>query len=387
MFIYILMIGLVAFGCFFYMQYPYVLSRKENTALIGPYATKCYLHPMFLLVLVILLFPYVIRYNVGTDFSAYHAFYEWHQELTLQEIMEKRDFGYYLLEKIDGKLSNNNWYFHCTVIALLTYFPVLYYYVRYSNNLLYSMMIYILFMLYFSSYNAIRQTLASSFVIIAIMMLFEKKYAKSVIALFIAYSFHSTVLLIIPLFMLCLVDYRRKWSNAIKLTLLASAFVLRSIWERVINMLYSIGQDKLANDYADVDLSGEKGTHILRVAVYAVPVILVFAFGKRIFENIEIIYANDKKMIRHTNFLFNASQMALIFMMVGQMNWIFARFAAYFSIFIPVLFSYIYSSVKKQYRSLFCILSIVLFFVYMYLLLPVESNLLPFKTEFGWYFR
>lgn len=387
MFIYLLMIGLVGLASFIYMQYPYVLSRKENTALIGPYAKRIYFHPMFLLILVILLFPYVIRYNVGSDFSAYYAFYEWHQDLNFQEIMEKRDFGYFLLEKIDGHLSNNNWYFHCTVVGLLTYFPLLYYYSKYSNNLSYTLLIYILFMGYFSSFNAVRQTLAVTYVLVAFMLLLEKKYAKAVIALFVAYSFHATVLLIIPLLLLCFVDYRKKWANVVKVVLLFSAFILKSVWSRVIDMLYSIGQDKLADDYADIDLTGVKGTHILRVAVYAVPVILVFLLGKKVFDYIEQTYGNDPRMIKHTNFLFNALQMAFIFMIAGQNHWIFARFTAYFSIYYPVFMSYIYPSIKKQYRSLFCIASVILFFLYMRLLLPVTSNLLPFKTEWGWYYR
>lgn len=380
------MLGLVAFASFVYMQYPYVLSRNENTSLLGVQATRSYFHPMFMIILLVLIFPYVVRYNVGTDFSAYYAFYDWHQELTLQKIMSKRDFGYFLLERIDSNLSNNNWYFHCTVVGILTYFPVLYYYSRYSNNFSYSMLIYILFMEYFSSYNAVRQTLAVSFVVVALMMFLDKKYAKMIIALFVAYSFHSTVLLIAPLLALCFADYRKKWVNFLKVTIFLSALVLPRIWSTVLDFLGGIGQEKLADDYADIDLTGAKGTHILRVAVYAVPVLLVFMLGKRIFEYVEKTYSNPT-ITKHTNFLFNASQITFIFIVAGQSNWIFARFSDYFSIFFPVLMSYIYPVVKKQYRSLFCIVSVLLFFIYMCLLLPVTSNLLPFKTEFGWYFR
>lgn len=387
MFIYILMIGLVAFGCFFYMQFPYVTTRKENMSLLGQPAVKCYRHPMFWAILIVLLFPFVIRYMVGTDFYGYQLLFEQDKSLTLEELFSKRDFSYYVLERINNKISGDNWYYHCLIIGLIVYFPVLYYYSRYSNNLAYSMLIYIFFMLSFSVYNATRQTIAVSFMLMAMVAFMDKKYSKTIIYVFLAYSFHSTMLIILPFILLSFFNYKNKSVNFLKVLVLISSLFLKSAWTAVVNFLENVGQNKLAEDYSDLDLTGNNGVNILRIIVYLVPVILGFIYGGRMIENVKEKYGEDSILVFHTNFLINAMQFALLFMIVGQSNWIFARFSSYFAIFTPIFLSYVYPVVKKEFRSLYCIISVVLFFVYMYLLLPVDSNLLPFKTEWGWYFR
>lgn len=386
MIIYLGMIFVVGIACLIYMRFPTIFKNNSNALTIQERYKKAYINPLFWIIIFFLLFPYVVRYYVGTDFDAYYFFYEWHTSLSYDEIFDKRDFGYYLLERINYKISNGNWYYHCAVIGLMVYVPVLYYYCNYSNNLFYSLMIYIFFMQYFVAYNGVRQALAGSMILLGIMFFNEKKIVKGIILFAIAYTFHSTVLIIIPLCILSLLNYKNKILSFIKVAMLFSVVILQNIWGKIIELLEDAGQDKLASDYADVDLSGEKGANILRIAVYLVPVFIVFIFGKRILEQIDSNPIYSPYVSNAMNFIFNAVQFSAIFMIASSKYWIFARIAVYFAIFIPILLSYTYSIFQKKFVPLFVLASFSMFFLYMYLLLPMESNLLPFKTEFGWCF-
>lgn len=387
MFIYICVIALVLFASLLYMQFPVIISTNDGQSQsIQETRRKSYLHPMFILVFVVLAFPYVARYGVGTDYYGYFLFYEWYSEYTFKQIMDMTDFGYYLLSWVDYKIFNGNWYWHCIVLAVLTYMPVLYYYFRFSNNLAYVMMVYILFMLYFSPYNAVRQCLASSMLLIAVISIIEKKYLKCLTFFIIAYTFHSTVLIIIPLLIFSFFSYRNRIIRVVKITMFASVIFLQGLWSKILDLLGGLGQDKLVSDYSNADISGKDGVSLLRVLVYLVPVIIVLFWGRYIYETF-FSENYDEASTKHINFVFNAVEFAAIFMVAGLKYWVFSRLSLFFALFVPILLGYTYPALPKKYQALFRISSLILFFIYMWLLVHNESNLLPYITEFGWYFN
>lgn len=387
MLVYITMIVCVAMFSLFYNKFPTIIRQYDGTIADHRIRKRCYFSPIFLLVLAAFMIPYVIRYHVGTDFMAYYKFYEWHTSYSMDRIMEQTDFGFYLLERVNYLVSDGNWYYHCFIIGLLIYVPILYNYMRFANNFSYAILIYIFFMQYYSGYNAVRQSIAVSLTVVAITLYLDHKRVLALVFLAIAYTFHSSVIIVFVLMLLAMFDYRNKLLTAIKAIMLFSVMVLPSLWGRIMSFLGSMGQDKLVEDYSDVDLSGDKGANFLRIAVYMVPVIIAFVFARKLMEYLETNRNFDDVNIRYMNFMINAVQIATIFMFASMRYWIFARLATYFSVYIPLFLSYSYSVIDKKYQSMYKIISLILFFIYMYMLLPVQSNLLPFRTEWGWNFK
>ena len=340
-------------------------------------------------IVVALSVPYVIRYYVGSDFDGYYFFYDYYAKYySLSNIMSMRDWGYYLLAWVTHHFTDGNWYAFVTILAILTYAPIVYYYKRYAYKFTFAVMIYIMFMCYFGGYNAVRQSVAIAFTTLAGMCLIDKKYVKFAIFAYIAYVFHATTIIALPFILLSLIDSKNRFLTAIKGVLIISVFFMTSTWQVIMNMLGAVGQDKLYDDYSSVDVSTAHGSGYLRLLVYLVPVIIMLLYDKRIYTFFEdkkrdLIPNRDK----YINYWINCIHFAAIFMFASTRYWIFARVAAFFAVYIPIVISHITVLFNRRTRMVFYGVTIVLYFIYMYMMVHTESDLLPFRTEWGWIFN
>ena len=90
-------------------------------------------------------------------------------------------------------------------------------------------------------------------------------------------------------------------------------------------------------------------------------------------------YKNDKKM----NILINFAMINFLVLCLATKSTYISRFSMYFEIYNLLLYPKFINGLKKGQRSLFCTLVVICFFAYMCMLLPVDSNLLPYKTIFN----
>lgn len=323
-----------------------------------------------LLILISFISFYALRWMTGTDFVNYYALYYIHGNNSVQELIGTRDWGFTVLTSIIYKISPDNFLVYNFILAALTYVPVVLTYRKNSNFFTFSMMLYVMMMIYYWPYNGVRQSIAAGICFFAFPLLYKKAYFKYSLFIFVAYLFHSTALIMLPL---AFIVTKRAWSKSIimVLVILSLSFIgLPSMWDNLIRVLELIGQEKLANDYSSFD-STDNGVSLLRILVYLIPVVISFFY-----------YNKLKKNNPQIDLLINMSLMCVVFMIFGSQLTVIARLSNYFIFFNALLIPEFSTLFRNKEKVFFYFLTLTLFFIYMCLLLPIDSDLLPYKFIF-----
>ena len=309
----------------------------------------------------------VCRYG----FRNYYNLYFFYGEMNISNVIGTRDWGFYSIATIMYKILPDNFIAYNFLLAALTFIPIILTIRKYSVNFTFSIILYITMMMYYEGFNGVRQAIAVSLCFSAYPLLYNKKFISYSVVILIAYLFHSTALLMIPLMYLVT---RKSWSKTINITLVIltlTVFALPNIWVYLIGFLELIGQEKMANDYSQFNYSDD-GINVMRILVAMVPVILSLLF-----------YKNLKNNNVNIDILINMSLFYLLFLLFGTQLTVLARISSYFGIFNILLIPELASIFKGRDKLIFKVITITLFFIYMLLLLPVDSNLLPYRFIFN----
>lgn len=313
---------------------------------------------------------YALRYRVGTDFGTYYNYFNRivTEGLALADALQnQRDalFGY--IAFFAARLFNGEWIAFSYLCAGLIYVPVMIIIYKKSDDFVSSSLLYIFTTAYFSGFNGVRQAIAAALIFLAYYCgLKEKRYWFYIIFVLLAFGFHSTVFIIVPFQLLSLKGVKSKSFKISIAVLLFSYLFLWNIWSVVIDFLETIGQSKLASDYAELT---ENGASLLRLIVAVFPPVLGLVYRKKLAKKYPDI---DCEIVLLT--------IAAMFLLFSLKNWIFARIAGYCDIvlimFLPKL-NYIFSDNSRKFGRL---LILVLYFLYMIsLLFHGGGHLLPYK--------
>jgi len=323
------------------------------------------------LILLSLMSLYALRWRTGTDFGSYYHYYFTYGKMNFRDLIGTRDWGFYGLTSIIYKVWPDNFVFYNYILSALTYIPVIHTFRKYSSNFAFTNILYITMMTYYWPFNGVRQSIACSICFCAYPLLYDKKYIKYVFCVLAAYLFHSTSLLMIPIMFIVT---KKAWSKAVTVplcTLILALIFLPNIWNHIIAFLKFIGQEKMANDYSAFNYA-DNGANILRVLVVLIPIIISFIFYKQLKQN------NPK-----IDIFINMSLMCALFMVFANKQTIFARISDYFVFFNALLIPEFSTLFKEKSRILFKYATNALFLIYMLMLLPIDSNLLPYQFIFN----
>lgn len=120
-------------------------------------------------------------------------------------------------------------------------------------------------------FNGIRQFTAVTITFIGIKFILDKKYVKAIVLILIASLMHQSALLMIPFIFIV---QGKAWNKKTLLFILAVIAVVVSVGE-FTNILDSVlAETQYKNVVSDWQSWEDDGTHVLRVLVYAVPMIL-----------------------------------------------------------------------------------------------------------------
>ncbi len=138
-----------------------------------------------------------VRYNVGTDYGSYYSFF-----YSIPDRMEK---GYALLNNISARITGDpqGIFVISAVIICGCYFYMIY---KESASPVYSILLFVLCKDYFIAMNGMRQYIATAIMILALPYMKEKKIFKSLIFLVIAFLFHKSVIIFVPLYILYIIE-------------------------------------------------------------------------------------------------------------------------------------------------------------------------------------
>ncbi|OKL36552.1 EpsG family protein [Domibacillus mangrovi] len=301
-----------------------------------------------------------LRSGIGDTFFYKHI-YELNN-FTWEYITSQKDIGFGILQMLLQKVSDDAQILIFTT-ALITNVLIVFILYKYSRMFEVSLYVYITGGLFLISMNGIRQILAAAIAFTAIKFLMEGNWIKYMLVVLLASTFHQSALVLIPIYF---VVRFKAWSKAtIAVVLLAVLIVIG--FDQFSTLLFSTIQD---TQYGHYDNFNEGGANFLRVAVEALPLVIAFLGREKL-----------RELFPKGDVVINMALLGFVFMLISTQNWIFARFAIYFSLYQLILISWVVKLFREKDEKLVYYGIIVCYFVYYYYESVLTLNIL-YNSEY-----
>lgn len=234
------------------------------------------------------------------------------------------------------------------VITLVGIFVVFY---RYSENLDLAIFYFITMGSYLVTMNGIRQYIVSAILALAFPWIIKKKWYFYIPLVLVLSTFHTSALIFLAVYFIGNKEAWGRWTKAF-IIFGVGLFVTYPVTGPIIANL--LGETQYGH-YGSALTSEGSGANFIRIFVYAVPVILSY-MGR-----------NNKRMNPKFgyNLMVNMSVLNLIFMLLANKYWIYARFNMYFNTYAIILLCWeIKYLFRRNNQKIVYILSIILFAIY-----------------------
>lgn len=324
-----------------------------------------------LIILTVVLVVFAgLRIGVGSDYGVYEWFYNdvYYKKPLFETMFFEEEGFFWAIISILTFFGADTYIFFllCSTITVVLIMKLI---SKYSINFSLSIFLYLTMMDYFNAFNGVRQWLAASIVIAGFPLLLENKKWKYCLVVLFAYFFHNSAIVVLPF--VFILHWKPRAGKTYILYLIIFAFFFA--FPGLTNMILEFIAPENYKKYFDNDL--DDGVNIIRVVVYALPVLFSRVFYGKITEN-----ESEKPLI---DLLINLSTIHFMIYVLGTRNTTLARIAMYFSIYNVLLIPYLLRVFKEESRLTAKVLIMICFFAYMYILLPVESSLLPYRNVLG----
>lgn len=321
------------------------------------------------LILLTWVLIYALRGTTGTDAGGYRTSYlsMYNNNIPLSQLLEKyRDKLYQILIYYCAALSKGSWVFGCFTMGIITYFPILYFMSKKSEDINLSILLFIMTLEAFFGFNGIRQGLSIGIVYCAYYFgLRNKKYFRYILLMLIAFGFHAGVVFVIPFHLISLKKLKAVSSYFLLIVAFMLTFFLKNIWNDVLNLMAG---DQVVSKYTNM-FQNNVGSSIIRVLVWLAPVAVALFCYSRLKERYTDV-DHDILMV-----IFGA-----VFMTYSMLSPHFSQMAVYFSCSSLVLYPKIVNCINVEDKRVIKYPIIILFFVYMIaLLLNGEMGIIPYK--------
>lgn len=312
----------------------------------------------------ILLFLYGVRYQVGTDYKSYIEYYEiikytkWVNLFYLN--WEK---GFLIILKLYSLFIKEPRLIFF-LFGFLTLFPI--YKINKDYDFKYLPMSIIIFCFIFLafSFNGMRQAVAMSFVLWSFNCVFNKKNKAGIIILVISIFLHKSSIIIIPFFILLLLNKEKPKEFQFKsflLTILISVLILFFLKD----LLASRGIISYSSYLNRINTNNISYKALL---LHMPTILIVLIFHKK--NNLEIMYSS---------FVFNG----IIFEIIGTAAQYLSRIALYFTCFEIILLPVILDNLQIKYnRVVLNILYVIYIIIYFYFQFYISGRheIFPYQT-------
>jgi len=353
---------ILSFSCAALLMY--YGNKRNNKVIIG-----------FSLALPILVGA--LRFNVGTDYASYVSMYHSLSNLPLgryfSDVFPQIEVGFFLLIKLSKFIANTP-YFLFAVSSLVT---VIFFYLglkRYKVN--HPALVYLLFLLIIFplTLNIVRQGIAMSICFYALSFVIERRPKGYFFWVIIAGLFHTTALLILPIYFL-----NRIINNNNKNSHISILFKLSSIFFAVYLLLpyifNSLASIKIFENYVKYKTFITEGSGS---NFYSKFVIIVFAM---FISKWSILNKNMK--LYYYFLVFAILELLLV---NSGFSAPIVRMALYFSFFPPMLLANFVDVFKDKSGKFFVYLLVISYgILYFYIAYYQQgyANVVPYKFMLG----
>lgn len=309
-----------------------------------------------------------LRYETGTDTETYYYWYE--RNVPFEKFADARDFGFSLLCKAIYHFISPDPQVMFLIVALITSSLMISTIWRYGRPFELAMLLYLVTGIYFFSFNGIRQALAAAVIFAGAKFIFERDWVRSMAVILLAASFHSSALLLIPMYFIA--DSKGfSWRHFVIAGAVIFFFFLYG--DVVSGIFDAVGSNKYGA-YSTVLTDTSEGASIFRFLVQ----VSVFAIAVTRSKQLVALYPKTAMI------LINYSFLALLFTLISLKHCYYARVAFYPSVFNILLLSYLPKSFGRQSSIIIYTGIIICYLLYFFLLLQSgESNLIPYRSILG----
>lgn len=315
------------------------------------------------------------RWKNGTDWDTYFYIWDSCSEITFIGCMEPAFM--FLISCCHWLLDD--FILYQIVMAIICIIPPSIIIYKYSPYPLFSLLIW--YVCYISHIFNVRQVIAISLVFTTIPYIQNRKIIPFFITLILAFCFHATAIIALPMYWLWNVSIKRKYAYVI----LGGVCLLSIVGTNFIpNLMYTIGGDFYAeklNFYLEENADNIWGQH------YSLTQMLIRGIINRAF--ILIIGFQLLNKLRIKNELINGIINmyfigTLLFMLVTPISPALQRMCTYYDIFqillIPSIF--LYKMRKNLKLTFFVCLGLYLFYRFWGVILNYKELYIPYKFYF-----
>ncbi|MBT2736750.1 EpsG family protein [Bacillus sp. ISL-7] len=303
-----------------------------------------------------------LRNNIGDTPFYIHTYNI--TDFTWELVKSQDDIGFAVLQMILKRYSNDPQILILTT-ALITNVLIIIGLYKYSRLFELSIYVYITGGLFLVTMNGIRQCLATAIIFTGTKYLIEGNWFKYIVIVIFASLFHQSALILIPIYFL--VRYKA-WSKATLILLLFSVLIVLG-FNQFSSVLFSAIKDSQYGVYSSFN---EGGANILRVIIFAIPLVIAF-FGR---EKLREIYPESDIIV-------NMAIIGLSFMIISMGNWIFARFNIYFELYQIIILSWIVKVFRKKDQKLVYYAIIICYLAYFFYESVINLNIVYRSNYLG----
>lgn len=334
-----------------------VRNRQELDGPIVPGELPWNVRVLLILAVTPLILTAGLRYYMGTDFGAYYNAEKVFGGHLWQSIMELNEPGLPLLVEIISKFSHDGGVY-IFVFSLITVSLSTYSILKYTEDYVFALLLYVFCGLWHGSFNGVRQYLAATIVLLGHRLILERKFWKYLLTVFVAFCFHSSAaVMIVPFFVM---RNRINFGNILLLTVGTMLVALN--YETVFRFVGFLKEkDVVMNEYAT------NSVNILRVLANVAPAAFaIIMFWKKEPTTEEMFYING--LIINAAAMIAASNSAYL-----------ARVCIHTSVFLPIALPKLVHMENPRLESLFRAGTIMLFGIFWYFEVSSYSSLNNFQ--------
>lgn len=319
---------------------------------------------------VALAIPIVIsgfRYGVGSDFYGYLSTYYKFSTFSIADfyvVDGVRQIGFYLLNRLAFLLFDS----YIALFTVFAFFTVLFFHKAIKKmNIQHPALLYFMYLLlvYPTSFNIMKQSLAISICTYAFYYLMSDDIKKYIGWIVVASFFHSSALILIPLF------FVRKFFNIKKLTNLPITFIVGFSCTGL--MFYATEVISFFNKYISYEeYNGDINNYSFYLKVFIYFALLLF--GKQLIRK-------DENMVA-----FHLLTISIVASFLGFQSPFISRIGYYFSVFEIILLVNLVEIFKRRESKIIVYLGLIVyafsFFIISYYILG-QSRVIPYQTIFS----
>lgn len=349
---------LIYYFAWFLLLVPFGFKKKNQS--IEIFENK---YALYILVIMTLLIG-LRGISVGADTAHYQYLYE---TSTRQIVTRQYEQGYYYCTYFLKKMGVDYQLFLVLVAAFSSGCLVKFYH-QYSRNLAFSVFVFMTIGLLPMYMSGIRQVLAISLCLIALLFLENGRYIISAGIIMIASMFHISSLAFFSIFPLCRIRLSKKSTF-----LLIVISAMTSVFEDV---LLKLAEMVLPEKYASIDIFSTYNINPLLIIIAVLIPLFCIVFDSRTEE--------DHKFSRSNTMLYLMSCINIVLTMLSRNNMFFSRVAYYFVHANSILISNVIFSQRKRFNRIIMVFVIGIVCALYFIISIPDGTMRIDKYRFFW---